>query len=170
MRNFDVSGLNRDALEQAYEIVLTQKVILESKIDRLKKELATGTCAIRDGVVDQEEAVKGLENLIYYCESKVALEEELDEQKGTIDLVNSHIELVKEFAISKRAEKKPIKKAHVVYTDLKFALTPANVFCSQRKYLSEKEFLSQNPKRKLETLGMILDEKEFKESQFINQD
>lgn len=167
MRNFDVSGLDRSALEQAYEIVLTQKVILEHKLENVKKAAAVAACAIRDGVVDQEEAARGMENVVYYCEAKIKLEDELDEEKGILDLVNNHIEEIKEFAISKRAERKKEKKHFVVYTDGDFDLSLSNVFCSHKKYLSEKQFKSENDKSWL-PLGKLLDDKDFKPENYIN--
>lgn len=91
------AGLDPKAVEELYNIVLTQKLVLEAKLDRIKKELAVGACAIEDGNANLEQAGKGMLNLIAYIEAKVSLESELNLSKGSIELVEEHLEAVKAF-------------------------------------------------------------------------
>lgn len=90
------AGLNPKAVQDLYNIVLTQKLVLEAKLDRIKKELAVGACAFKDGQVEPEKMEQGLLNLICYIEAKVQIEDELDVEQGSIELVNKHLEWVKE--------------------------------------------------------------------------
>ena len=167
MREFNTEGLTRESLDQVYEIVLTQKLALEMKLERLKKELSVGACAIIDGAVELKQAGQGLLNLVAYAEAKIDLSDELDETNvGAIDLVNKHLEKIKEFEISKLSEKKKVKKSFMVYTDSDFALDKSNVFVSNRKYLSGKQFNSENEKS-FKVLGKILDNTEFKVENYI---
>ena len=167
MREFNTEGLTREALDQVYQIVLTQKIALEMKLERLKKELSVGACAIMDGAVELEQAGQGLLNLVAYAEAKIDLSDELDETNvGAIDLVNKHLEKIKEFEISKLNERKKVKKSFIVYTDTYFALSPINLYVSNKKYLSEKQFNAENDKS-FKVLGKILDKKEFKVENYI---
>jgi len=167
MRNFNTEGLTREAIDQVYEIVLIQKLALECKLDRLKKELSVGACAAIDGNVDVKEMGQGLLNLVAYCEAKIDLSDELDESNvGALELVNKHLVKIKEFELSKLNEKKKIKKAFIIYTDTEFPLNKSNVFCSIKKYLSTKQFNSENEKS-WQVLGKVLDNKDFKVEKYV---
>lgn len=167
MREFNTEGLTREALDQVYQIVLVQKLALEMKLERLKKELSVGACAIIDGAVELEQAGQGLLNLVAYAEAKIDLSDELDETNvGAIDLVNKHLEKMKEFEISKLRERKKIKKSFIIYTDSDFALGKSNIFVSNRKYLSAKQFAAENDKS-WKALGQVLDNKDFKVENYI---
>jgi len=90
------AGLNPKAVQELYNIVLTQKLVLEAKLDRIKKELAVGACALEDGTANLDQVKQGMLNLICYIEAKVKVEDELDVSHGSIELVNKHLEWVKE--------------------------------------------------------------------------
>ena len=96
------AGLNPKAVQELYNIVLTQKLVLEAKLDRIKKELAVGACALEDGTANLDQAKQGMLNLICYIEAKVQIEDELDVEQGSIDLVNKHLEWVKKHYESKK--------------------------------------------------------------------
>lgn len=115
MRNFDVSGLTPEALAQVYELVLTQKLLLENKVERMKKELAVAMCAIDDGKVDLATVKKGLENLFVYCDTKVKLVDELTKD-DLVDKAKAHEELFALFnrPISQETEDELFKNYHVV--------------------------------------------------------
>jgi len=99
------AGLNPKAVQELYNIVLTQKLVLEAKLERIKNELAVGACAVNDGVATKEQAAQGMLNLICYIEAKVKVEDELDVEQGSIDLVNKHHEWVKEhYAKNKKTD------------------------------------------------------------------
>lgn len=104
MRNFDVSGLDRNVLEQTYEINLVMKLVQEAKLERIKKEMAVAACAIEDGTVDLNQVKDGLMNLIAYLECKASLPDEYDPDMGALDLVNKHLEAIK--AHTKKRNKK----------------------------------------------------------------
>ena len=92
------AGLSPQAVEQIYNILLKQKLSLEAKVERMRGEMAVAVCAIDDGkVTDMATIRKGLVNLMLYSECKVDLFEELDSEKTSIDLINSHLEKVKKF-------------------------------------------------------------------------
>jgi len=85
MRNFNVKGLSRAALEGTYEAVLVQKLIIEEKIERIKSELAVAFCAIEDG--HKPEDIKlGLANLIYFIEQKIPLSDLMCTEKEFAEL------------------------------------------------------------------------------------
>lgn len=98
MREFNVKGLDRPVLEETYAIVLTQKLVLEAKLDRIKKEMAVAACAIDDGVAEINDARNGLLNLIAYIEAKTSLPDELRPDLGSLELVNKHLDQIREFA------------------------------------------------------------------------
>lgn len=97
-RQFDPldAGLDPKIVQQLYNIVLAQKLVLEAKLDRIKKELSVGACAIEDGSATPEQMSKGLTNLVFYIEAKVKIEDELNVENGSIDLVNKHLKWVKD--------------------------------------------------------------------------
>jgi hypothetical protein len=101
MRQFETKGLSRKALEQTYEIVLTQKLCQEIKLERLSKELSVAICAIDDKVVTDLAQIKnGLMNLLLYCETKIALEHEMTDMRS-LDLIEKHEDQVKTIARNK---------------------------------------------------------------------
>ena len=71
--------------------------MLEAKLERIEKELAMGACAIEDGVADINMAKNGLLNLIAYIQVKTKIEDELDADKGSIELVQAHLKWIKDF-------------------------------------------------------------------------
>jgi len=102
MREFNTSGLSKEALAQVYEIVLTQKLCLEAKLERMKKELAVASCAIEDGKIkDLEQTKNGMMNLIAYAEAKIDLSDELDMDNGSLELIDKHIEAIKKYELNK---------------------------------------------------------------------
>ena len=98
-RQFDPlkAGLKPEALEQLYNVVLAQKLVLEAKLERVVKELAVGACAIEDGLADLEQSRHGMLNLIAYIQVKVKIEDELDVEKGSLELIEKHKQWVKEY-------------------------------------------------------------------------
>lgn len=165
MREFDVSELSREALEQTYEIVLIQKLALGRKIERLIKEMSVAACAFKDGVATIDDAENGLMNLIAYCTAKIQLDDEFNDKLGSIDLVNIHLEEIKEYEINRlemrKQEKKKIKKSYIVYTDVDFPLFDNNIFCTHKKYLSDKQFNSENDKN-FRVIGKLIDREYFR--------
>ena len=101
MRNFNTKGLSRKALDQVYEITLTQKLCLEAKLERLTKELSVGACAIEDNIVTPDETRKGLMNLIAYSVAKIDLSQELDTDLKSLDLINWHSRKIKEYELNR---------------------------------------------------------------------
>ena len=170
MREFDVSELSREALEQTYEIVLIQKLALGRKIERLIKEMSVAACAFKDGVATVEDAENGLMNLIAYCTAKIQLDDEFNDKLGSIDLVNKHLEEIKEYEIERlemrKQEKKKIKKSYMVYTDESYELNKMNVFCSGKKYLSEKQFNAENDKN-WKVLAKLVDCSTFEPEDYL---
>jgi len=169
MREFNTKGLTRESLDQVYEIVLLQKIALEQKLERVKKECAVTACMIDDGnKIDVEQVSHGLKNFIAYIEAKIPAVEELNIDKGTIELINEHLEQIKEYEISRLAEAPKIKKCFMVYTDSDFAKTKSNIFVSNRKYLTEKQFYAENKKTKSwKVIGIVLNKEDFNVENFI---
>lgn len=90
------NGVSPRALEELYNLVVIKNGVQEAKLDRIKKELSVAACAIEDGVItDLETAKTGMLNLIAYIEAKTNLDDELDAENGSIDLINKHLEAVK---------------------------------------------------------------------------
>lgn len=104
MREFNPlkAGMTPEALEETYNIVLVQKLVLEAKLERLKGEMAVAACAIEDGKLTPEQARDGLLNLIAYIEAKCTPEDELNPDKGSLELVNKHLEKVKAHYLKKK--------------------------------------------------------------------
>lgn len=97
------AGITPENVQDLYHIVLTQKLTLEAKIDRVKKEMAIASCEIEKGNVDPEQVRVGLLNLIYYLDVKCKPELELDVEKGSIELVNHHLEWAKKEILAKHS-------------------------------------------------------------------
>jgi len=96
------AGLSPETVEKLYNILLTQKLVLDAKMDRLKKELAVGACALEDGQATLEQAKNGMLNLIAYIEAKNSAEDELNVDKGSLELVKGHMEWVRNFYANKK--------------------------------------------------------------------
>lgn len=103
-RQFDPlkAGISPEALEKLYNIVLGQKLVLEAKLERIKKELAVGACALEDEQVGLDQAKQGMLNLIAYIEAKISIEDELDVDQGSIELVKKHLDELKSYYESKK--------------------------------------------------------------------
>ena len=87
------------------EVTPNPLVTVQEKLDRIKKELAVAACAIEDGVVDLEKAKSGMLNLIAYIEVKSSLPEEYNPSTGSLEIVQRHLDKIKEFE-KNRARKK----------------------------------------------------------------
>ena len=97
MPSFDIKDLSREALEGTYEINLVQFLIIEAKLDKIKKELAVAACALEDGELDISKMNHGLLNLIAYIEVKSNLPDEYNTKNGSLDIVNIHLEKIRKY-------------------------------------------------------------------------
>lgn len=80
MRNFNVKGLTREALEETYRITLERKLLFETRLERIQKELAVSICAIEDNrITNLAQVKKGLENLFHYCDLTIKPQDEVKE-------------------------------------------------------------------------------------------
>ena len=89
------AGLSPESVEELYNIVATDRMCLEAKIDRLKSEISVAICAAEDKKVDLDGMVKGLYNLIAYIETKPDPYKEMNADVATQELINNHLEKVK---------------------------------------------------------------------------
>jgi len=95
-------GLSPEALEQCYNILLSQKLIKDAKLERIKKELAVAACTIDDGTLtDLEQAKNGMLNLIAYIEANATMDQEFKTMAGSLEIVNDHLKRLKEYATKK---------------------------------------------------------------------
>jgi len=119
MRMFNTEGLTREALQEVYEIVLSQKLVQEEKLDRLKKELAVAICAIEDGkVTDPKDMLIGLTNLFIYIETHLRLPDILKEEQYK-ELIKLDEGLTRELCLEQiqkklKEDSEPVKGLHVV--------------------------------------------------------
>lgn len=119
MRLYQTEGLTREAFQEVYEIVLTQKLVGEEKLDRLKKELAVAICAIEDGQVKDIQQLKtGLTNLFIYIETHLRLPDILKEDEHK-ELIKLDEQLTRDLCLEQiqkkiKEEKEPVKSLHVV--------------------------------------------------------
>lgn len=91
-------GLSPQSVEELYNIVVTQKLSLIAKLDRIEKELAVAICAIDDGKIsDIDQIRRGLKNLIEYKNCKVPIEAEFDFDLKSIDLVKIHVKMIADY-------------------------------------------------------------------------
>lgn len=119
MRMYNTEGLSREAFQEVYEIVLTQKLVQEEKLDRLKKELAVAICAIEDGKVTDINQIKtGLTNLFIYIETHLKLPDilKVDEHE---ELIKLDEKLTRDLCLEQiqnkiKEEKEPVKHLHVI--------------------------------------------------------
>ena len=170
MRDFNTKGLDRVALDQVYGIVLVQKLALEAKMERLTKELSVGACAIKDGTATLEQVENGLLNLVAYSVAKIDLSDELDDDLKAIELVNDHLKKMKEYEVNRiemfKKENKKVKKSYMVYTDSDFTFDNGNIFCSVKKYLSDKQFISENSSS-WKVIGKLVDKSSFEIESYL---
>lgn len=119
MRMYQTEGLTRESLQEVYEIVLTQKLVQEEKIDRLKKELAVAICAIEDGKVNDIQQIKtGLTNLFIYIETNLKLPDILKLEEHD-ELIKLDEKLTRDLCLEQiqnkvKEDSEPIKPLHIV--------------------------------------------------------
>ena len=114
MRMFNTEGLTREALQEVYEIVLTQKLVQEEKLNRLKQELAVAICAIEDGKVTDVQQIKtGLTNLFIYIETHLKLPDILNVEKHE-ELIKLDEQLTRDLCLEQIQKK--VKEEKVLQT------------------------------------------------------
>lgn len=111
MRLYQTEGLTREALQEVYELVLTQKLVLEEKIERLKSEMAVAICAIEDGKIKSLDEIKtGLTNLFVYTETYLKLPDVLKEEEHA-PLIRLDEQLTKDLCLEQIRKKIKEEKA-----------------------------------------------------------
>ena len=68
--------------------------------------MAVGACAIKDGNADLKQIENGLLNLIAYIECKNKLPDELNIELGSLELVEKHMQAIKEYELNRAGIKK----------------------------------------------------------------
>lgn len=116
---FNTDGMTKESLQFVYEQALTQKLVLEEKMERIKKELSVAITAIEDGAVKDLSTIRvGMTNLFIFVEETHKLIELIgNENPMAKKAIHLDGEMIKEMTleqIRKKVKEEKRKKIHVI--------------------------------------------------------